>query len=181
MSDLPVTQVTADATRDDLTDADYKDIYEELRRGRSLDALCDLVGSQYSRAWWSRYEKGDMKITRAARNELRRGVGLPQLPPTTEEAIHLADPDARVYQVGCETPRRVVLIGASGPVVLHCAEDGVTAITNRPCYLGTRRYKAISAPAGVVGRLNALRASRGLNWGTLLTMLADRLEGEDNA
>ena len=179
MSDLPVTQVTENATHDDLSDADYRDIYEELRRNRSLDGFCALVSSQYSKGWWSRYEKDDMKITRVARNELRRGVGLRPLPPTTEEAIHLADPDARVYQVGSETPRRVVLIGVSGPVTLRCGESGVAAaIANARVRPVTRVTRGLSVPSSVYARLSDLRRSTGLSWGALLTMLADRLEGE---
>ena len=182
MTNLPVTQVTENATRDDLSDSDYRDIYEELRRNRSLDAFCALVGSQYSKGWWSRYEHDDMKITRPARNELRRGVGLPQLPLTTEEAIHLADPDARVYRVGNETPRRVVLIGASGPVALRCDESGVTAtIAKAVVRPVTATYKGLSVPSSIYSRLDALRRSRAVSWGQLLTELADRWEGETNA
>lgn len=182
MTDLPVTQVTENATRDDLSDSDYRDIYEELRRNRSLDAFCALVSSQYSKGWWSRYEHDDMKITRPARNELRRGVGLPQLPLTTEEAIHLADPDARVYRVGSETPRRVVLIGASGPVALRCDESGVTATIAAPRVRPVTRPRInVTVPQGIFSRLNGLRASIGLSWAQVFERMAEQLERETNA
>ena len=58
----PVTLVTRDATLDDLSTQDYRDIYDELREkddrngsyAVSLDKFVTLVSSQYSKAQWSK-------------------------------------------------------------------------------------------------------------------------------
>ena len=100
----PVTLITRDATLDDLSAADYKDVYDELR-GRdpvtgayavSLDKFVTMVTSAYSKAQWSKYHNGEATLTRTMRNELRRAVGLAPLPPTVADATAAASPDAAV-------------------------------------------------------------------------------------
>ena len=77
MTDLPVTVVTQNATHDDLTDSDYAEIFAELRQQHSLAQLCELLRSQYSRAMWNKYERGDGALTRPMRSELRAAVSVP--------------------------------------------------------------------------------------------------------
>ena len=112
-----VTKITQDATLDDLSAQDYADIFAEIRERMSLDKFCALVNSQYSKAQWSKYEHGGIAPTRQMRNELRRAVGKPELPPTVAEATAQASPDAAVWQVGEGVPEHVIMV-ASAPVTL---------------------------------------------------------------
>ena len=122
-----VTMVTRDATLDDLSLTDYRDIYDELR-GRdpvtgayavSLDKFVTLVTSAYSKAQWSKYHNGETTLTRAMRNELRRTVGLAPLPPTVAEATAAASPDAAVWQVGDGPAEHVIMVTTPEPIALH--------------------------------------------------------------
>jgi hypothetical protein len=117
-----VSLLTRNAATDDLTVEDYQQIYAELREQRPLREFVELIASQYSIAWWSKWEAGDIRLTRRARNELRRAVALPQLPPAVAELLadpSVVSPDAAVYAVGferlnvgtLERSNRVVLIG----------------------------------------------------------------------
>lgn len=123
-----VTLVTARAAQDALSEVDYRDIYEELRAldaetgvyAVALDRFVVLVGSRFSKASWSKYHRGEMVLNRTMRNELRRAVGLDELPMTVEEAVAAgADPDAEVWRVGGAGATRVVLVAATEPVGLY--------------------------------------------------------------
>ena len=122
-----VTMVTRDATLDDLSLTDYRDIYDELR-GRdpitgayavSLDKFVTLVTSAYSKAQWSKYHNGETTLTRTMRNELRRTVGLAPLPPTVAEATAAASPDAAVWQVGQGPADSVIMVTGTEPITLR--------------------------------------------------------------
>ena len=122
-----VSLLTKDATLDDLSMGDYRDIFNELREKMSLDKLVDLLHSQYSKAQWSKFEHSpDMVLTRIMRNELRRAVGQPELPPTVAECTAQVSPDASVWQVGEGTPEHVIMVGSS-PVTLH-VNSGVSVV-----------------------------------------------------
>lgn len=122
-----VTLVTQNATHDDLTDSDYRDIYTELRQGTSLDKLVCALGSAYSKAQWHKYEGGQTPLTRPMRNELRAAVGLPALPLTLAEALTCADPDAQVWRIGDDTPDRIVAVGRAVTGVV-CVNGSVSLI-----------------------------------------------------
>lgn len=180
--DLPVTVVTANAVAaDQLSDQDYRDIYTEVRARMTLRAMIELVGSRYSPGWWSKYEHGQAELTRIARNELRRAVDLPQLPPTLAEVIARADPDATVYQVGPEPARRIILVGQAGPVALHLngtlrATDDQTHSTvlqglQRPQRHAAR--KSIHLPIETWQRLSEARRAANLTWPDFLATLLD--------
>lgn len=127
----PVSLVTRDATLDDLSMGDYRDIFNELREKMSLDKLVDLLHSQYSKAQWSKFEHSpDMVLTRIMRNELRSGVGLAPLPLTIEQATAQASPDAAVWRVGEGTPEHVIMVG-SEPVTLHINSGVSVAVPER--------------------------------------------------
>ena len=122
-----ISLITRDATLDDLSAADYRDIYDELR-GRdpvtgsyavSLDKFVTLVTSQYSKAQWSKYHNGEATLTRTMRSELRRAVGLKPLPPTVAEATATASPDAAVWQVGDGPADHVIMVTGHEPMTLH--------------------------------------------------------------
>lgn len=123
----PVTLVTRDATLDDLSTQDYRDIYDELRErdecnnsyAVSLDKFVALVTSQYSKAQWSKYHNGEATLTRTMRNELRRCVGLKLLPPTVAEATATASPDAAVWSIGDGPAETVILVTTQEPMLLH--------------------------------------------------------------
>ncbi len=131
-----VTTVTARAqSADTLTDADYRDIYQEVRHydaqtgeyAVSLRSFVTLVSSAMpdqsclSIGYWSKYHNDAIPLTRRARTELRAVVGLPVLPPTVAEACATADPDATVHQVGAEAATRIVMVGrdVAEPITLH--------------------------------------------------------------
>lgn len=123
----PVTLITRDATLDDLSTVDYRDIYDELRErdeqtllyAVSLDKFVTLVSSQYSKAQWSKYHNGETVLTRAMRNELRRCVGLKPLPPTVAEATATASPDAAVWSIGDGPAEHVIMVTTQEPITLH--------------------------------------------------------------
>lgn len=123
-----VTLVTRDATLDDLSASDYRDIFSEIREKMSLDKFCALVNSQYSKAQWSKYEHDTaMQPTRPMRNELRRAVGAQELPPTVAECAAQASPDAAVWRVGEGTPEHVIMVG-NEQITLH-VNSGVSVVT----------------------------------------------------
>jgi len=127
MTNDAVTLVTRDATLDDLSASDYRDIYDELRQrdpeagtyAVSLDKFVTLVTSAYSKAQWSKYHNGEATLTRTMRNELRRCVGLKLLPPTVAEATAAASPDAAVWQVGEGAAEHVIMVTTTAPLLLH--------------------------------------------------------------
>lgn len=123
----PVTLVTRDATLDDLSTQDYRDIYDELRErddrngsyAVSLDKFVTMVSSQYSKAQWSKYHNGETTLTRAMRNELRRCVGVKLLPPTVADATATASPDAAVWSIGDGPAEHVIMVTTQEPITLH--------------------------------------------------------------
>ena len=132
-----VTRLTHDATLDDLSASDYRDIYDELR-GRypatgvyaiSLDKFVMLVTSAYSKALWSQYHNGQTTLNRNQRNELRRAVGLLPLPPTVAEVTATASPDAAVWQVGEGVADRIVMVATDTAITVH-VNGSVTADAN---------------------------------------------------
>ena len=136
-----VTLVTRDATLDNLSVSDYRDIFTELRQNLSLDKLIGVMASQYSKATWSKYERGEMELNRTMRSELRRAVNLPALPETVTEAVgNRTSPDAAVWMVGNGTAHQVLLVGAHDDLTLHVnggvmvAEEAIAHSV--PCNLG---------------------------------------------
>ena len=187
---IPIATVTRDAGADDLTDEDYREIYDELRGQHSLRAFVEIVASRYSFAWWSKYERGDAELTRDARTELRRAVGLPLLPPTIEQATAGVDPNAVVYRVGHERLTRVVLIGHPRALTIHlngsieATEDNagdsaglppdshVTEVTRR------NRRQTISVDPELHRQLNAARLAAGVTWAAFVTSWLAYLKAE---
>lgn len=120
-----VTLVTKDATLDDLSVQDYRDIYVELRRldmepkeRLSYADFIDLIHSQYSKAQWAKYDSGETSLNRTMRSELRVAMGKPPLPLTIAEATAQASPDAAVWSVGDGVPEHVIMVSDT-PVTLY--------------------------------------------------------------
>lgn len=181
-----MTTLTTAATHDNLTDQDYRDIYDELRAGHALRGFIQIAGSTLSASWWSQWEKGDKNLTRRARNDLRRAVGLPLLPPTVEEAIAAhVHPDATVAKLGDDPQARRVLVLAtsadvtvtwngSGPQMAASAD--VTGVARNGRQNTTRKAgrtprAALSLDLSFHARLNAARLQAGQSWPEFLSRL----------
>ena len=175
-----VTTVTARAVASDqLSDRDYRDIFDELRTKGSLRAFVDVLASQYSIAWWSKYERDEVQLTRAARQELRRAVSLPALPPTVAEATAAADPDATVYQVGEQPADRIILVGPDAhDLDLHLNGQLTVAPAPGPAVTPVTRLrsrkptKAIRLSPAQWDRLQQLRQDAHLTWDELADWIA---------
>ncbi len=184
--------LTAHAATDDLGPADYEAIYVELRQLRPLRDLVDLLASAYSIAWWSKYEHGDIRLTRAARNELRRAVNLPELPPAVAELIAdpaVVSPDASVYRIDPRHSRadgnpvpatRVLLLGDQpAPITIHvnstitvapASDSPVTAVT-RTTHHAPRKTVHLSLDISV--RFQAARSDTDYNVNDFVAALLD--------
>lgn len=120
-----VTVVTTPAGRtDNLTAADYRDIYDELRGYLTLAEFVARAGSTVSRAWWSQYEAGVKHLNTARRNELRRAVGVPELAPDVSSAVSDVTPTASVWHVGEGVSDRVIMVAATAPETLNLRLNG---------------------------------------------------------
>lgn len=161
-----ITLLSRNASHDDLGDADYADIFAELRESLSLDKLCALLNSAYSKATWNKYERGETPLTRTMRNELRMAVGLSPLPPTVADATAQASPDAAVWRIGGGVPEHVILV-ASSPVTVHVnggvqVIDSVSRVTEVTRALRARkRYVRPCIPETLLQRYSALQ---GVSW-----------------
>jgi hypothetical protein len=172
-----VTVVTEDAEHDALTAAEYHDIYEELRRfdsatgkyGVSLEAFGAAIQSRFSKAAWSKYQRGELALNRAMRNELRVAVGLAILPPTVVEAIAAADPNAKVVQVGDDCPQLIVMMSP------HATKATFNSFINhvKDSHTPRRRRFRIAIDGGLFDRLNQRRQALGLTWTEMLGQLEE--------
>lgn len=187
---VAVTIVTANAaSADTLTDADYRDIYDELRSKCPLRQFADLIQSAVSFAWWSKYERGEAVLNHARRAELRAAVGpqlLPPLPPTVAAVTATIDPDATIYQVGDGIIDRAILIGdrAPAPLMLRIngnvavvADDGdeTSRVTGVTPPRRARNTRGLSVGGETYERLSAARQAAGLTWDAYLSRL-ERLD-----
>lgn len=203
-TELGVTVVTANAGQDSLTDADYREIYDEVRgfdaeSGKyrvSLEVFVGLVQSEFTRAAWSNYHLGKMRLNRTMRSELRRAVGLPALPPSVAEAVAGVDEDATVVRVGDDDlVRRVVLVASGAPVTVRwngaaaawVGEETSPGKTKTAAELlqlvtpVTRARKGVFVPTGVFDRVNAVRQRRGLSWAQVLEAAEAALAGHGSS
>jgi len=186
---MKATLLTANAARDVLSEADYRDIYEELRgfdaaTGRyavALDGFVEMIQSAYSKASWSKYHRGELALNRTMRGELRRVVGLAALPLTVGEAVGTASPDAEVWQIGEGTAGRVLLVSTPSAVRVtlngRVEVEALTGHENSPVtdvvtvVTARRRRCAVSVPEGLFAELNGARQAAGLGWTEFLRRL----------
>jgi hypothetical protein len=180
-----VTRVTSRAvSSDDLSEKDYREIYDEIRQRCTLRKFAEFIGSRVSFAWWQQYEAGSKPLSQDRRNELRRAVGLPLLPMTIAQATEAVDPDATVWQIGEGRPDRVVLVGedAHEPMTLRLNGD-LRMVSETPDQKGdvtgvTRPRRAAARSSIVIGRaawerLNERRLRDGLSWEAFLARLEE--------
>lgn len=176
--------LTHNAEVDDVSEDTYREIYDELRAGHSLDSLVALMQSGTSKASWSRYERGIGPLTRAMQNDLRRAVGYAPRPVTVEAALTDVDPNAEVLRVsnGATAPaHRVVLVATHAPLTLRIAErvEVLNGTVTRPVgrvQPRTRAVRGISVPMETGARLDALRKEWGVTWGQAIERLLDMQE-----
>jgi hypothetical protein len=117
-----ITLLTALAEASDLSDAEYRAIYQRVAAAqgslRNIRDALDPLHQGVSHTWWARYSNGDCALDRARKNDLRRWAGLPELPPAVAEAVaDSVHPDAAVYRVGVASASRVLLIGSDVPAI----------------------------------------------------------------
>ena len=178
MTAVTVVTVTKNATVDEYTEEDYRDMYGELRDNHSLAEFIALVGSQYSRAQWSKWENGTGKLNRRMRTELRIGVNEPELPPTVAEAVSVASDDAEVVQVGTGQPDRIIMASSkSEPMTIHL--NGGIVATAQQAVAPERRVTTVTRPVrrsisvgvDIFDKLNEARLGRDLSWAEFLAGL----------
>lgn len=175
---VTVSVVTRDASVDSLTNGDYRDIYTELREQYTLRQFAQMATTGYSIAWWSKYEHGEVELTRPARNELRRAVGLAELPLTVGEATADVEPDAVVYRVGIDRPDVVILVHHREPIVMHL-NGALTATADVPLNSHVtlvtrgRSRKSVSILPAIWQRLNQARKKASLSWDEYLLAYAE--------
>ena len=164
---MNVTLVTANADADELSADDYREMFDELKQNHSLSQLVALIGSQFSRALWNQYERGEKPLSRPMRNELRRAVGLAALPPTVAEATATASPSAAVWQVGTGPAQHIVMVAetpctvnVNGDVTVTTQTARVTRVTAGR--IERKRYIRPCIPESYLERLQGL--TDGLTW-----------------
>ena len=167
-----VTMVTRDATLDDLSLTDYRDMVQELRGSLSLEKLIAELGSQYSKPLWAKVEKGETAPNRNQRNELRRYYKMPPLPPTVAEATATASPDAAVWQVGDGPADHVIMVTTHEPITLH-VNGAVSVADVRPnahvtAVTRTGRTRTHYARPTATAAQDARRAALGAKWQTII-------------
>ena len=117
--------VTSNATQDEYTPEQYREMFDELRQtAGSMRKLAELLQSQFSHAYWNKYAHGEIELNREMRQELRFVLRLPALPPTIEEAVAIASPDASVWWDGSEKPTTITMTDAAMPRNQGCTGRG---------------------------------------------------------
>lgn len=140
-----VTLVTAKAAeKSPQTDAEWREMYDDLKGDLSLGDFQRKYGIGLSRAAWNKYERGLMALSDDMKRELRAAVGLPV---PVLEAVAIADPNAAVYRVGTEAPHTVVMVGTLTPVELRI-NGTVTAMQ-------ADGHKMPAVPTGMARRARA--------------------------
>jgi len=148
---------------DNLTPADYREIFDELRANRPLRALVHAAGAAEGRiAYWSRYGNDPAAVPDlAGKNELRRLVGLPELdPPAGAVVAAAADPAAAVWQVGDGPADRVILLAQPGPVTIHVNGAGPEVVSRAQNAL----YTDVHAPRSARPRKSVWRPALPPEW-----------------
>jgi len=171
---------------EDLTEEDYRCIYSELREKCSLRQFAEFIHSDVSHAWWGRYEQRLAPLHHERRNELRRAVGLPELPWTVAQSLSNVSPNAAVWALGEQPAEHVVLVGGDAPQELTMRLNGsLTVIEDAPQEARvmahtaprTRKtHRTVSVSHETWERLNSIRKSAGLSWEEFARQWAESLK-----
>ena len=181
-----VTLVTKDATLDDLSRDDYRDMVVELRGMMSIDKMIAALDSKWSKPLWAKVEHGEIAANRSQRNELRRYFGKPPLPPTVAESTATASPDAAVWQVGEGPAEHVIMVTTPGPMILH-VNGAVTVGSDNatmPCNPGdnalgrVRRQRRYIARPSVSEAQYSRYLALGAKWADVIDAGLAAMEGE---
>lgn len=173
---MKVELLTKDATLDDLSISDYRELFEEIRydsvqdKYLSFDKFIDHIHSGYSKALWAQFSKGEIAPNRGMRNELRKARGLPLLPPTVAEVTAQASPDAEVVMIGDGVPDRIVMIEYKSPVTIQVNDSSVEIIESQPRKVVTAvttKRKPVIRPV-VSFEANARREALGVKWSDVI-------------
>ncbi len=138
---MDVTTITKNAAADEYADTDYREMLEEnwptddSGKRISLDKLMARIDSSVNKAMWWKWQKGEGNLTRSMKNDLRRLVGLPELPPTVEAIAQGLDPNIEVSQVGIPThmllvPDDVIVSVVGGKITAREVVEPVTTVTD---------------------------------------------------
>jgi hypothetical protein len=189
-----VTLITALTATGDLSADEYRAIYDQVAAGRSLRNIELALQSAVTYGWWASYAKGDKRLDRDRKNELRRwsrangGPDLPDLPPTPVEAVAAhVHPDAAVYYVGTtvgeQIASRVILVGIDVPTAnlringaVTVTSDALTPQSHQPTCNSRYTHKpraSIHLSHDTWNRLNAARLRAGLTWDAFLARLEE--------
>jgi len=168
--------LTTNATHDDLTDEDYRDLYHELRGYDpdsknfvlSLRGFADFLGSAMSHAVWAKYDKSEAQLTRRMKNELRSKAGVPLLPPTVDEAMSVVSEDASVYRLESEGQPDQVVMG-------HSSDPRWRGLFSRPQSVVSKPRKKVIRPV-VDEATNVRREALGVEWKDVIRAGLDALE-----
>jgi hypothetical protein len=171
--------LTSRAGQDEYTAQDYREMYEELREKMSLDRLVEWLGSRYSKAKWSQYERGVAALTRDMKNELRAAHGRPQLPTTVAETTAHASPDASVWLAGAEGEEVTTILMVAGDAqrivgAVRGVEGAQSAGTKRRRYEVPGRVRPPAVSAVTAARVRCL----GVSWNDVLEAGLTVLEKE---
>jgi transcriptional regulator with XRE-family HTH domain len=176
---------------EDLSDVQYREIYDELREKCSLRQFAEFIGSTVSHAWWSKYENSTppLALNHERRNELRRAVGMSELPLTVSQALGNVSPNAAVWALGEQPAERVVLVGGDQPQTLTLRLNGsLTVVEDAPQNAdgtGVTRLrrraplKRIPLHPETWERLNSARKLAGLTWEEFARQWAEKYGRDD--
>lgn len=182
-----VTLVTKDATLDDLSLSDYRDMVTELRGSLSLEKLIAELGSQYSKPLWAKVEKGEIPPNRNQRNELRSYYKMPLLPQTVADAVgENTSPDAGVWKVGDGIASTVIMVTSTEPMMLHVngavsvASPAAQMAQNAPVTAVTRtkQPEAYRTRPTASEAQNRRRVALGVKWAEIIERGLTALEQE---
>lgn len=188
--------LTHNAAVDTLTAEDYREIYQELRNhdpetdtyGISLDKFVKsptdggITGSAFSKGLWSKYHTGKADLNRTMRNELRRAVGIPELPPTVVDvATDELDPNALIVKLGDGIGDRCIII--AGPKSLEIHANGTitakeaAATSEQPVTTVTSRQRTTYVRPCATRDQDRRRQDMDASWSTVIEAGLEKLEG----
>jgi hypothetical protein len=167
--------LTENAALDNLTNQDYWDMCDELRI--SLDETgktCNLswdkfilkVGSFKYKAQWAKWRNGEGNLQWDMKNDLRRAVGLPELPKPVQQVLeeHVHE-NAKIYASELKTGQwaRYVQLSETEPTTgldLASGESEHVAVTFKP-----KRAKRIGVMRPSVStKYDSWRKKLGKSW-----------------
>ena len=173
MTQPPVTLVTRDASLDEFSVGDYRDMVIELRQRHSLSQLDDLTGNVCSRALWAKVEHGEAPANRAQRNALRKIFKRDPLPATVADTVaHNVIDDAAVWRVGEGVADTLIMVANDEPVTLH-VNGAVTVVQECPVTpvktrrAGLSRRKRIIRPCATETQ-DLRREAVGASWAEII-------------